>query len=247
MANIIKVEEAGSTNTMLAALTDAPHGTALSARSQTAGRGQRGNSWEAAPGKNLTFSLLLRPETIPAARQFEISEIVAIAIARVLRRRLDTDRVRIKWPNDIYYDDLKICGILIENTLCGNYIERSIAGIGINVNQERFLSDAPNPVSMLNIAGHEFDLDRLLDETVSAIVGDFDAYSASPDTEALTSLYRSMLWRGDGFRPYRDNLAGEDIRARIVEVSPSGILTLETAAGELRSYAFKEVTALLEP
>lgn len=247
MANIIKVEEAGSTNTMLAAITDAPHGTALSARSQTAGRGQRGNSWEAAPGKNLTFSLLLRPGSIPAARQFEISEIVAIAIARVLRRRLGTDRVRIKWPNDIYYDDLKICGILIENTLCGNYIERSIAGIGINVNQERFLSDAPNPVSMLNIAGHKFDLDRLLDETVSAIVSDFDAYSASPDTRALTSLYRSMLWRGDGFRPYRDNLVGEDIRARIAEVSPTGTLTLETAAGELRSYAFKEVTALLEP
>ncbi|MDE6653825.1 MAG: biotin--[acetyl-CoA-carboxylase] ligase, partial [Muribaculaceae bacterium] len=141
MCTIIYVDEADSTNNLLAAESHRlSHGTALMARRQTAGKGQRGNSWEAAPGKNLTFSLLLRPQSILASHQFELLQVVAISIVKVLRSQLDTDEIYIKWPNDIYYRDKKICGILIENSISGISIERSIVGIGINVNQDVFTS-----------------------------------------------------------------------------------------------------------
>ncbi len=242
---IIKVETATSTSSVLSAMPEAEHGTVVAAHTQTAGRGQRGNSWESAPGKNLTFSLLLRPQTIPAARQFEISELVALAIAEVLSRHLPDAEVSIKWPNDIYVGNSKICGTLIENTLCDSRIERSIAGIGINVNQEKFLSDAPNPISMLNITGREFDTEGLLEEFVREIITRFDLYESAPDTEALTTLYRRHLWRKDGYHPYRDNLAAQDIMGRIADVAPNGLLTLETPSGERRTFAFKEVAAIL--
>lgn len=239
------IAECTSTNTLLASMADAPHGTCVACHTQTAGRGQRGNTWEAEPGKNLTFSILMRPRTIMAAAQFEISEIVAIAIADVLRRRLATDEVRIKWPNDIYYRDSKICGILIENTLCGSNIERSIAGIGINVNQQGFLSDAPNPISMVNISGEEYELEPLLKEFVEEILTRLDAYEAAQNPASLTDEYFSRLWRAEGFWPYHDNLRDCPIRARIVGIAPTGHLILLTDSNERLTFAFKEVTAIL--
>lgn len=247
MGTIFWVEEATSTNSVIAAAADRlEHGTAVAAHKQTAGRGQRGNSWESEPGKNLTFSLLLKPKSLPAARQFEISQIVSIAVAQVLRDELDTDDVKIKWPNDIYYKDKKIVGILIENSLTGATIDRSIAGIGINVNQAAFRSDAPNPISMLAISGRERELSPLLARFVAKIVGDFDAYEAAPDPKVLAARYRSMMWRGEGYWPYRDNLTGETIQACIADVAPTGHLTLapEPPASP-RTYAFKEVAAIL--
>lgn len=246
MSEIIWVDEATSTNLLLASRADSlGHGSAISARKQTAGRGQRGNSWESEPGKNLTFSLLLKPKALPASRQFEISQIVAIGVASALRDELATDRVKIKWPNDIYYDDKKICGILIENSLTGAGIDRSIAGIGINVNQAVFHSDAPNPVSMLAISGRECELEPLLSRIVARIVGDFDRYEAAPNPAALSALYASMLWRADGYWPYHDILADETIQARIVSIAPTGHLTLALPDGTARTYAFKEVSAIL--
>ncbi|MDE5927427.1 MAG: biotin--[acetyl-CoA-carboxylase] ligase, partial [Duncaniella sp.] len=137
-----------STSSYLAGIAaDAPHGTVVMAREQTAGRGQRGNSWEAEPGCNITLSLLLRPEGLHPARQFVISQAVSLAIADLVSHFVAAP-VSIKWPNDIYVDDRKICGILIENTITGTSIDRTIVGIGLNVNQTEFRSDAPNPVSM---------------------------------------------------------------------------------------------------
>lgn len=246
MSEIVWVDEAKSTNSLMIAQVDSlGHGATLAARAQTAGRGQRGNSWEAEPGKNLTFSLLLRPKTLPAARQFEISEIVSIAVAKVLREELATGDIKIKWPNDIYYRDKKICGMLIENALTGAAIDRSIAGIGINVNQSVFRSDAPNPISMVAIDGRERPLEPLLERFVSQIVNDFDAYEAAPDPQALLTQYKSMMWRAEGYWPYRDNLTGETIQARIADVAPTGHLTLAPISAPPRTYAFKEVAALL--
>lgn len=246
MGTIFWVEEAKSTNSVVSAAADRlEHGTAAAAHAQTAGRGQRGNSWESEPGKNLTFSVLLKPKSLPASRQFEISEIVAIAVAKVLRDELGTDDIKIKWPNDIYYLDKKIVGILIENSLTGVGIDRSIAGIGINVNQAVFLSDAPNPISMLAISGRERALAPLLDRVVAQIVSDFDAYEAAPDPDALATEYKSMMWRAEGFWPYRDNLCGETIEARIADVASTGHLTLALKDDTQRTYAFKEVAAIL--
>jgi BirA family biotin operon repressor/biotin-[acetyl-CoA-carboxylase] ligase len=243
---IIKLDEATSTNTVAAELGDAAeHGAAVWAVTQSAGRGQRGNTWEAEPGKNLTFSLVLRPTWMSAAHQFELSMLVSIAIVRVFERRLGR-KVLIKWPNDIYVDNKKICGILIENSLSGARIERSIVGIGINVNQTEFRSDAPNPVSMAQLTGEAFELRPLLEEFVSEIVEAVDFYADNTEPDELSALYASLLWRNDGaMHRWLDVASGSIISAKIKGVAVTGMLTLTDDAGTDRTYAFKEVAALL--
>lgn len=246
MCTIIYVDEADSTNSVLAkSAAKFEHGTAIAAHAQTAGRGQRGNNWEAEPWKNLTFSLLLKPVSITASHQFELSQTVSLSIVKVLRSQLNTDEVYIKWPNDIYYRDQKICGILIENVLQGARIVQSIVGIGLNVNQRVFCSDAPNPVSMINITDQTFDLDTLLEYLVTQIVADFDHYEEKLNPTQLAARYRFMLWRGEGYWPYRDNITGEQFEARIAAIAPTGHLTLATRDGAFHTYAFKEVSPVL--
>ena len=230
-----------STNAILAARPDAPHGTIIATREQTAGRGQRGNSWEAEPGKNLTFSLLLRPEGLPAPRQFELSMVVSLAIADAIDQALPAGlHTTVKWPNDIYVGLEKICGILIENKLAGRLIERAIAGIGINVNQRVFLSDAPNPTSIiLHNGGATTDLDQLLAAVGSRILSYWAAYEANPDLQALKSKYFSRLMWTDGSHTFTD--ANGSFSAHITDVDPDGTLTISNG----RSYAFKEVAYVI--
>lgn len=236
------LDACASTNTELAAIPDAPHGFVLAARRQTAGRGQRGNTWEAEPGANLTFSLMLRPDGIPAARQFEMSMLVSLGIARALDAVLEENdypgRIAVKWPNDIYVGNSKLCGILIENSLAGSTIGRAIAGIGINVNQRRFLSDAPNPVSLVGLTGRQLPLQPVLDRVVGAILGEIDNYDGN--SEALVARYRARLWRGAGVWPFREP-GGDIFEASVAEVAPDGTLTLSNG----RSYAFKEIAFVL--
>lgn len=246
MCAIVYVDYAESTNTMLArSAKKFEHGTCLAAHAQTSGRGQRGNHWESEPGKNLTFSVLLYPRAIVASRQFELSQIVSIALVKVLRSQLGTDDIHIKWPNDIYFHDKKICGILIENTISGSLITQSIVGIGLNVNQLTFVSDAPNPVSMSQIKGMHFDLDDLLEYVVTQIVSDFDEYEKNSDPATLASKYRRLMWRGEGYWPYYDHLHDTALTARIAAVAPTGELTLATEEGDFNTYAFKEVSFVL--
>lgn len=238
--NIIDLEECESTNSRLAGIArQSPDGTVVITSRQTAGRGQRGNSWEAEPGKNLTFSLLLKPEQVAAHDQFYISEAVALGIADSLRRYLPGSPVTVKWPNDIYAGDKKICGILIENSLSGNLIGHSIAGIGINVNQRIFVSDAPNPVSTFIITGKELPLDILLAEVLDAI---YDRLRQPVDLRH--SDYLASLWRREG-GDYRDAATGEEFHAVITDVAPTGHLSLLDTFGNTHTYAFKEVRALI--
>ncbi|MCM1522293.1 MAG: biotin--[acetyl-CoA-carboxylase] ligase [Muribaculaceae bacterium] len=239
---LIQLDIIGSTNTYAASIADTlNHGDIIRAIAQTRGRGQRGNSWESEPGKNLTFSLMLRPEGIEAAEQFLVSEAVAIGVARVLGRHLPETEVTVKWPNDIYAGDCKICGILIENVINGRMLVRSIAGIGINVNQKEFHSDAPNPVSMFQIEGREFALLPLLDEVVAEILSLLTLPGATLEAE-----YASRLWRREGMHPFidrkRDNLRFD---ASITSVAPSGYLTLTDIDGDSHTFAFKEVEFVL--
>ena len=258
---IQRVPECRSTSAVLAAMPDAPHGTVVVTDRQTAGRGQRGNSWEAQPGANLTFSLLLRPQAIPAARQFELSMIVALEVAACVRRALagapDAPQVCVKWPNDIYVGDRKIAGILIENSLSGSGIERSIAGIGLNVNQRRFLSDAPNPTSIIHYTGTPTSLAPLLESLCTSILTALERYETaiaadsanteapgseapgdrhSEAREALLARYRAELWRGQGEHPFHEP-GGTTFRASIASIAPDGTLTLSTG----KTYAFKEI------
>lgn len=241
MTRVIRLDSVNSTNTYAATVADTlGHGDVVTTRSQTAGRGQRGNSWEAEPGRNLTFSLMLRPEGVRADEQFLVSEAVALGVADVLQRHLPAERISVKWPNDIYAGDRKICGILIENVVSGKGLVRSIAGIGINVNQREFISDAPNPVSMLQLAGHEFDLGTLLAEVTEHIL------ELATRLHTLPGPYAARLWRREGIYPYIDhNRGGIPFSASLTSVSPTGILTLTDTDGISRQYAFKEVSFVL--
>ena len=240
----IELESCTSTSAALTAMSDAGHGTVVFTNCQTAGRGQRGNSWEAEPGKNLTFSLLIRPE-IAAARQFELSMIVALSVARIIDSELAAagcpERTKVKWPNDIYVGDNKICGILIENRLSGAFIERSIAGIGINVNQTLFRSDAPNPISLSLITGRHYELTPLLERVCAAIYSDCYHYHRTPDPEGLKARYMASLYRGDGAEYMFCEPGGEPFAAAITDIDITGMLTLSNG----RTYAFKEVAYII--
>ncbi len=249
----IHLSSVTSTNAeMKSRASQLPALTVISAVEQTAGRGQRGNTWEAAPGENVTMSMLLRPRCFKASEQFHISQIVAIAVAGTIRGLLLREHkdavgeVCVKWPNDVYVGDRKICGILIENTLTGRDILHSVAGIGVNVNQQKFESDAPNPVSLLQLTGIRWDVDEVLELIARNIAWLMDNYDRrDADREELGRSYESMLWRREGLHPYVDNVAHEEISASIESVAPDGMLTLKLADGSSRTYAFKEVTAIL--
>lgn len=244
MANIIWVDEAGSTNSLLADMARqglASDGDAVAAFAQSAGRGQRGNSWESEPGANLTFSILFSGRGYDVSRNFMVSEAVALAVAQIVDAELGGcgGKVCVKWPNDIYVGDRKVCGILIENVLSGRTVERCIAGIGLNINQKSFLSDAPNPVSLFQIDGKVRDVRRILSSLVDRILHNMGV------ADMLHGEYMKRLWRSGDFYPYDDNVNGERILARIADVLPEGHLVLELNSGERREYAFKEVSAVI--
>ena len=242
---IIHIDETDSTNrwlkehsdSSLASLSDVAKEPSLCvvADYQTAGKGCGTNSWESERGKNLTFSVMLHPVEIPASGQFRISEAVSVALCTTLETYI-YNKVEIKWPNDIYVGDQKICGILIENRLQGSTIMDSIVGIGLNVNQQTFRSDAPNPVSMYQLVGHEMDRTALLDAFLEAL-------DEAMDSETVGTDYRSRLYRRDGFYDYRDGQG--DFQAKLLNVLDDGRLVLLDTEGTARLYAFKEVQYII--
>lgn len=244
----IWVDEAPSTNSLLSrivAQTPAPipDMTSVAVRHQTSGRGQRGNSWESEPGKNLTISYLhYPPESLHPADQFAISEATALAVADLLK---DYDiKARIKWPNDIYTGDFKICGILIEHSILSQSISHSIIGIGLNVNQTRFVSDAPNPISMRGILGGcELDIREVASKLGSFLRDRLVFCPSATGRGELHAAFMSRLWRADGGKyPFRDRKSGVRFEASIEYVEPRGTLRLSNGEG----YAFKEVEFLLK-
>lgn len=208
---------------------------------QTAGRGQRGNSWEAEHGKNLLFSLAFCPMHIPASQQFVLSELISVVLSEVLSRY--TEGIRIKWPNDIYHHDHKLSGILIEHDIEGIYIAHTTIGIGLNVNQTHFVSDAPNPISLCQILGHEVDREALLTEICDTFTARYQEMLATPEstqwTGALHQRYTTLLYRLGTPALYHD--AQGIFSATLRRVEPDGRLRLEDEQGTLRSYLFKEV------
>ena len=228
--NIIHIDETDSTNRWLRA-----HGaeaqTVVWADYLTAGRGCGTNGWESERSKNLLFSMLFHPAALPAKRQFLVSMAMANSLAKVVSGYVQN--VSIKWPNDIYVGDWKICGILIENTLKGCSITDSIIGVGLNVNQLQFVSDAPNPISLANLTGRTFDTEQLLQQLLEA----FDEEWA--DLEGVRSRYLAQLYRRTGLYRYCD--AQNVFYAELVMVEDDGHLVLRNTDGYDHRYAFKEV------
>ncbi len=220
------LSECDSTNTRLKQLLatgEAPD--YIYAGYQTAGRGQTGNGWESERGKNLTCSILLPPEK----NLYFLNIAAGVALLRVIG-----DDFTIKWPNDIYWGDKKAAGILVENAIIGSEVRYAIAGIGLNVNQTEFRSDAPNPISLRQIRGREYDIHELMRQLLEAM----HAVLAEPEQE-VWDYYRAHLYRREGYWPYEDERSL--FRARIEDVLPTGELVLRDEEGKERIYHFKQV------
>ena len=237
----------GSTNTYLRELGggDPAYDYEVAVASfQTAGRGQKGNSWESEAGKNLLFSILAHPGNLQVQEQFYISEAIALAVSDSVMSAIGPELaadVSVKWSNDVYWKDFKMAGILIENTLQGSRILDTVAGVGLDVNQEVFVSDAPNPISLKNITGREFDIEALLNDITTRFIG-YMELPASRRAE-VDRLYRSRLYRREGFHKFRD---GNGVFEACIEgIRPDGCLMLQTRIGEHRVYEFKQVQFII--
>ena len=245
MPYYIKVSQTASTNTYLSRLAATlPGGTVIYTPSQTAGRGQKGNSWESEDGKNLTFSHLLKRPPVKARDQFYLSEAAALAVVEALTAEAG-DGFSVKWPNDVYWQDKKVCGMLLENSLDGSDIATCIVGIGINVNQQFFVSDAPNPVSLINITGHEHDLMALLKRVCSRIEQLVDSLGDDTAHRDLHKRYMAALYRNDGqLHPWED-AEGHHFMASVAGIAPDGTLTLQHEDGTRHDYLFKQVKHII--
>ena len=244
--NIVRIKETDSTILELGRMSERgslEDCTVVVAENQTAGRGQAGNSWESEPGKNLLFSVLFYPEFLNVQHCFMLSKLTANCIKQVLDKFISD--VTIKWPNDIYYRDKKITGILLENAIVNNRVSRVIIGAGININQEIFVGGAPNPVSLKQILGVDTDVNLILTEVVDKM---FSLYESLKNGErgthdAINRYYHESLYRKTGMHVFSDK--NGRFKARIDSVADYGGLSLVTEDGETREYFFKEVSFVI--
>jgi len=242
-SNIIFFENLPSTNTHTSFLirTEAmPEGTIIRAAFQSAGKGQIGNQWESETGKNLLISIILYPSGIKPSDQFLITMVVSLGISDFIGREISG--CKIKWPNDIYVNNDKIAGILIENSIMENAILNSVAGIGLNINQREFLTDAPNPVSMSQVTGREYDLDISLSQLAAALDQRYFQLISQEHTE-IRRNYISQLYRLNEWNDFRDSTG--TFRGRILSVNDDGMLQIESNDPAIREYSFKEVDFIL--
>jgi len=240
--NIIELEETLSTNRYASELISASEiseGTVISAVNQTLGRGSDGSFWEGEKGKNLTLSIVLYPEFLSIKKQFLLNKVASLSIYdMIVKLNPNHKEVMIKWPNDIYIGNKKISGILIENAILGDTLKHSIIGIGININQEIFVSDAPNPTSLKINTGKTYNLK----ECLSILCSCFDRRYAQLKNSGLSVLdhdYLSALYLIN--TPAHYIFQKQFISAVIKGVAESGKLILEKINGETVECDFKEV------
>ncbi len=236
----IYLETVNSTNSYLKELTNreiVEEGTIVCAQNQTAGRGQRGNVWLSEDNKNLLFSFVVYPRFLAAERQFLLSKITALAVADFLKEYVEN--IQIKWANDIYINDLKIAGILIEHAISGINIEKTIVGVGLNVNQREFDKSLPNPTSMSLHTGKEYDLRVLLNE----LCVKFDFWYGqlfANNVEMIDNMYIKLLYRF-GIKSWFEDQNGK-FQATIDGINSFGQLCMTDEANNQRVYSFKEVS-----
>lgn len=254
--DVIRFDTIDSTNARLSSerlnLRDR---TVYTASFQTEGKGQRGNSWKSPKDENLTFSILLKPTYLPVTKQFAISEAVTLGLTDYLLSK--GIAAKIKWPNDIYVGDRKICGILIENFLGGAKLADCIIGIGLNVNQKEFDPSVPNPTSMVMETGSA----SLPEEELSSILKAVDKRLETLENGLLEELEKGYLERlyrigewheyvdcrgnADTLTPTTVLIDGRRITGRITGVTNDGLLSIEESSGRRSDYAFKELRYII--
>ena len=238
----INLDETGSTNDYFRNYIPGKNEemTVVSAKYQTGGRGQGTNKWESEQGKNLLFSILIHPTNMAIGRQFVMSMAEAMAIKEVLDQY--TDGITVKWPNDIYYKDYKIGGTLIETKISAGHINDFIIGTGLNINQEVFTSDAPNPISLKMITGKEYKTEKILKQIIEKFDENAEILRNGGYGE-ISEMYHACIYRRDGFHKYRDK--DGEFEAAFVEVEDSGRLILRDHDGVIRDYMFKEIEFII--
>lgn len=237
---------AGSTNNTAKELIRSQaieHGTIIQALDQSAGRGYGTNTWESEPGKNITATWVLKPGFLHPSRQFAITMVLSLAVYEtVVFFTGEHSPVSIKWPNDVYYKDQKIAGILVENTILGETIRECFAGIGLNVNQLHFLSDAPNPVSLAQICQKEISTDHCLEVLNQNILSGYELLQKN-QTQLLEQSYHQKLYRLNTWSTYESQ--GKIFRGKIETTDTYGRLVIRREDQSLHMFDFKEVRFVL--
>ena len=240
---IQKIGETDSTNLYLRKLlneSDLPNFFCVSTDFQTNGRGQQGTVWESNRGENLLFSFLIHSEKIPLNQQFLLSEIVSIGMCNALKySNLDT---KIKWANDIFYQDKKLAGILIETIIAGGKMKYAIVGVGLNVNQTEFSENLPNAISLRQIFGKELDKQTILENILTEISVLFENFDLK-NSDDFQKKYFELLYRNSGYHLFEEK--NDKFYAKILSVAPDGCLKLLTDNNLEKSFYFKEVKFII--
>jgi BirA family biotin operon repressor/biotin-[acetyl-CoA-carboxylase] ligase len=244
--HIIELEETESTNRYAFELikdNEVAEGTVVSAKHQRSGRGLGGNKWESEAGKNITASIILKPSFLPLQKQFMLNIFTSLSVCDMISQLLQKkESIKIKWPNDVYVDNKKISGILIENMITGNTLQYSVIGIGINVNQKIFLSNALNPVSLKNISGKNLDIKKCFSLLCSCLD---KRYMQLKDSayNSLNNDYLSLLYRKGEKAKYI--FESKTISAVITGISEEGKLILKTDEQKIIECNFKEIEFII--
>ncbi|MDP9049015.1 MAG: biotin--[acetyl-CoA-carboxylase] ligase [Bacteroidota bacterium] len=242
--NFVTLKEVDSTNNFIKDLLSNSkpliEGTVIMADKQYAGRGQHQNGWHAEPGKNLTFSLLLNPHFLAVTDQFDLVRAVSLGVFDTLEPLLG-NQVKIKWPNDIYYADYKLGGMLIENLVQGNQIKNAIIGIGLNVNQENFPVDLSKARSIKQILHQDYDLKALLSEICRHIEKYYLSLRAG-NVSFVRKTYLSRLYWLNEHKSFKTR--GSVFNGVISNVKDNGILVIQNNNGEENEFSLKEIEFL---
>lgn len=213
---------------------DTVEGTVVITDHQTAGRGQRGNTWFSAEGQNLTMSVIFKPTFLEVSKQFYLNMISSLAVKRLLSGLADEFIAQVKWPNDVLLNSRKICGILIENTIKRNYLENSIIGVGLNVNQSSF--GLERATSLSKVTGNTYALQEVMED----LIGNFEALYLKLKSGRHTELKEEYLQNLIGFNQWRQYRAEYQFEGEIVDVLDSGKLKVRTSQGD-KLFDFKEI------
>ncbi|MFC0517225.1 biotin--[acetyl-CoA-carboxylase] ligase [Mucilaginibacter angelicae] len=242
--NLVTIKQVDSTNSFLKNLLSnskpVPEGTVIMAEEQYAGRGQQQNTWHSEPGKNLTFSLLLKPDFLAVGDQFDLNRAASLGVHDALQPILGNG-LKIKWPNDIYYGDRKLGGMLIENTIHSGQLRDSVIGIGLNVNQENFPPGAANATSVKQILQKDYDLTLLLSEICKLIEVYYLKLKAG-EIEFVRNAYLSRLYWLNEVKNFESN--NGIFNGTVKNVLPNGLLVIEDTNGQQLEFNLKELKFL---
>jgi BirA family transcriptional regulator, biotin operon repressor / biotin---[acetyl-CoA-carboxylase] ligase len=201
----------------------ARHGLAFAAKEQTAGKGQRGKIWQSAPGQNIAMSLLLKADRLKVEQQFCLSMAVSLGVLEFLKKYLG-EEIKIKWPNDLYWRDRKAGGILIETVFKGNNWKWAVVGIGININQLKFHRSLPNPVSLQQITGRQYDVIEMAGELYDAVMHQVEQmYTRSANSllkEYTRHLYQlnQMVTLKKGSMVFKTTVQGVSVLGQLLTI-----------------------------